>query len=80
MTFIGVDIQNDRPEKWLIENSWGTDLGAKGYWTMYDGWFDEYVFVVIINKSYLPENVLKLLETTPMELPIWDPISSMILQ
>ena len=80
MTFIGVDIQNDRPEKWLIENSWGTDLGAKGYWTMYDGWFDEYVFVVIINKSYLPENVLKLLESKPTELPIWDPIASMIVQ
>ena len=28
MIFIGVDIQNDKPVKWLVENSWGGH-GAK---------------------------------------------------
>jgi len=74
MVFVGVDTLNGRPQKWLVENSWGTDRGNKGLWTMYDDWFDEYVFAVIIHRKHLPENVLKLLKTKPETLPAWDPM------
>jgi bleomycin hydrolase len=30
MTFIGVDMQNDKPVKWLVENSWGSGKGQNG--------------------------------------------------
>jgi len=78
MVFVGVDTLNSQPTKWLVENSWGDAKGNKGYWTMYDKWFDEYVYEVIINKKYLPQNVIDILKTKPEELPPWDPMTSML--
>lgn len=74
MVFVGVDTLEGRPTKWLVENSWGDKKGDKGYWTMYDEWFDEYVYKVIINRKYLPKRVLDILETEPIVLPPWDPM------
>jgi bleomycin hydrolase len=74
MVFVAVDTSNGLATKWKVENSWGTDLGDKGYWTMYNNWFDKYVFTVIINKKYLPEKVLAILQTKPKTLPAWDPL------
>jgi bleomycin hydrolase len=74
MVFVGVDTLQGKPTKWLVENSWGDEKGDKGYWTMYDEWFDEYVYKVIINKKHLPKQVLDILKTEPIELPPWDPM------
>jgi bleomycin hydrolase len=74
MVFVGVDTLGAKPLKWLVENSWGTDAGNKGLWTMYDNWFDQYVYSVIINKKFLPGDVLALLSTKPEVLPAWDPM------
>ena len=74
MVFVGVDTLEGKPTKWLVENSWGDEKGDKGYWTMYDKWFDEYVYKVIIDKKYLPKRVLDVLKTEPIVLPPWDPM------
>jgi bleomycin hydrolase len=74
MVFVGADTLGGTPVKWRVENSWGADVGDKGYWTMYDGWFDRYVYSVIVNRKYLPDDVLALLKTTPEVLPAWDPM------
>ncbi len=74
MVFVGVDTLDGKPQKWLVENSWGDERGDKGYWTMYDEWFDEYVYKVIIRKKYLPKDVLDILKTEPIVLPPWDPM------
>ncbi len=78
MVLIGVDVVKGKPVKWLIENSWGSKRGDNGRWTMYDSWFNDYVYEVVINKKYLPKKILKLLETEPTVLPPWDPMSSKI--
>jgi bleomycin hydrolase len=44
MAFIGVDLAAGRPVKWLVENSWGSDRGSGGLWTMYDDWFVDTVY------------------------------------
>jgi bleomycin hydrolase len=74
MVFVGVDTLDGKPTKWLVENSWGDERGDKGYWTMYDEWFDEYIYKVIINKKHLPKRVLEILKTEPIVLPPWDPM------
>ena len=74
MVFIGVDHEDGEPVKWLVENSWGTDRGDGGRWTMYDGWFTDNVFSVIVHKRHLPRDVLSLLDTEPAILPAWDPM------
>lgn len=76
MALIGVDIKERKPQKWLVENSWGKDIGKGGYWTMNDDWFNEYVFTVIVPQKYLPADILNLLKTRPETLPAWDGMRS----
>jgi bleomycin hydrolase len=76
MVFIGVDTKDDEPVKWLVENSWGTDRGNKGLWSMYDDWFEEYVYTIIVHKKHVSKDVLAILETEPEILPAWDPMRS----
>jgi bleomycin hydrolase len=74
MTFIGVDLRDGRPVKWLVENSWGSDRGDKGLWSMYDDWFTDNVYKVIVHRDYVPAEVLKILEQPAVKLPVWDPM------
>jgi bleomycin hydrolase len=76
MVFTGVDVSDGNAVKWLVENSWGDDKGNKGFWTMIDDWFDINVYDCIVNKKYVPEDVLKILEQKPIVRPPWDPMFS----
>jgi len=78
MALIGVDVQNGKPVKWLVENSWGKDNGSDGYWTLYDKWFDIHVYNIIVKKKYVPEKVLKIYEQPAEILPPWDPMLSLV--
>jgi len=74
MVLLGADTAaNGRPQKWLIENSWGQKKGDKGYWYMYDNWFDEYVYVAVIEKRLLTDRDRAKWEQDPVVLPTWDP-------
>ncbi len=77
MVFTGVDVAGGKPVKWQVENSWGTKAGDNGFFVMYDDWFDEYMFSVIVHKKYLPADVVKLAAAPDAEvLPPWDPLFS----
>lgn len=43
---------------------------------MDDDWFDEYVYVVVIDKKYLSKDDSDLLDQKPVKLPMWDPFWS----
>jgi bleomycin hydrolase len=77
MTLIAVDIVNGEPVKWMVENSWGPNSGYKGCLIMTDEWFEEYMFRLVVEKKYVPEDVLKMLDQTPVQLPAWDPMFMM---
>jgi bleomycin hydrolase len=74
MAFIGVDLVDSKPVKWLVENSWGSERGKKGLWTMYDNWFEANVFTLITHKRYVSDEVLKILEKPVQKQPVWDPM------
>ena len=75
MTLIAVDLDAEgNAKKWMVENSWGPASGWKGNLIMTDEWFEEYMFRVVIEKKYIPEDVLKILEQKPTLLPAWDPM------
>ena len=77
MLFTGVDVVNGRPRRWRVENSWGQDTGQKGYYTMNDSWYDQYMFEIAAPKDYLTEKMLEGLDIEPVVLPAWDPMGSL---
>ena len=77
MLFTGVDVVDGKARRWRVENSWGGDTGQKGYYTMNDSWFDEYMFEIAAPKDYLTEKMQAGLETEPVVLPAWDPMGSL---
>ncbi len=75
MTLMAVDLdENGTPLKWKVENSWGAASGHRGHLIMTDEWFNEYMFRLVVEKKYVPENILQLLDTKPTMLPPWDPM------
>jgi len=73
MALVGMDTTaNGTVTKWLLENSWGSSAGHKGYLTMTDRWFDEYGFRLVVLKKYITADVLKILKQKPILLKPWD--------
>ncbi|MDQ0149387.1 C1 family peptidase [Eubacterium multiforme] len=72
MTMVGVDLVDEKPTRWKVENSWGEKVGKKGYFVMDDKWFNEHVYHVVINKKFLTKEQLEVLNTKPIELTLWD--------
>ncbi len=78
MMLLGVDVADDgTPVKWKVENSWGKDVGEKGFFVMSRGWFREYVCQVVVDKKYLTDEQREALKRKPAELEPWDPIGSL---
>jgi bleomycin hydrolase len=80
MLFTGVDVVNGSARRWRVENSWGADPGQKGYFTMNDSWFDEYMFEIAARRSYLPVELQSALDLEPIVLPPWDPMGALARQ
>lgn len=75
MTLIAVDMdENGKPKKWLLENSWGKTSGLKGNLIMTDDWFNEYMFRLVVERKYVPEDIQAMFKQKPTVLPIWDPM------
>ena len=79
MVLTGVNVIDDKPNRWKVENSWGEERGEKGFFIMSDTWFDEYNYQVVINKKHLTRQQLEALEQKPLVLPPWDPMGSLAL-
>ena len=79
MAFAGVDVADDgtTTRRWRVENSLGDKIADKGYFTMSDDWFTEYVYEVAVPKALLPEEYQKALEEPAISLPAWDPMGAL---
>ena len=77
MVITGVNLENDTPTKWKIENSWGDKKANKGYHVATDTWFNSYVYQVVINKKYLTQEEQNILTTEKIRLKPWDPMGTL---
>ena len=77
MLFTGVDVVDGSPRRWRVENSWGKESGVKGFFTMNDSWFDDYMFEIAAPSSHLSDQMREGLKTDPIVLPAWDPMGSL---
>ena len=72
MLLTGVDFDaNGNPVRWKIENSWGEEVGKKGYFVCSQKYFEEYVYEAILLKDYFTEEQLVLLKKEPIEILPW---------
>ena len=79
MVLTGVDLdETGKPTKWQVENSWGEKAGKKGYFTMSDEWMSEYAYQIVVNKSYLSDELVDIYDNaTPKLLAPWDPMGAL---
>lgn len=75
MVILGVDLVDDRPTRWKIENSWGDEPGNKGYFLMTDAWFDENVYALVVHRKYLDRAQQAAFAKAPTALPPWHPLA-----
>lgn len=75
MTLTAVDVDAEgKAKKWKVENSWGATWGQNGCMIMSGRWFREYMFRLVVDKKYVPENILKLNEQKPVMVMPEDPL------
>jgi len=75
MTLTAVDLDaNGQPTKWKVENSWGPSYGQDGCLIMTNDWFNNFMFRLVVDKKYVPENVLKAAATKPIMVMPEDPL------
>lgn len=77
MLIVGVNLVENVPTKWKIENSWGTDNGQQGYYAMSESWFDKFVYQAVVHKKYLSSEELKAYLEEPIVLKPWDPMGTL---
>ena len=76
MTLTGVNLdEHGKPNRWKIENSWGKDYGKDGYFVASAAWFDQFVTEVIIRKEFIKPATAAVINTPPVVLQPWEPLS-----
>ena len=73
MLLTGVHFDGDgQPDRWKIENSWGQDVGDKGYFVCSEAYFQEFVYEAVIDRRHFSPAQLAMLEKAPVVINAWD--------
>jgi len=69
----GVYIEDGKPIRWKVKNSWGSkDQRKDGWVVMNDNYLDKYILGVTLRKKYLSEKMKKMVEQKPIKVSYWD--------
>ncbi|KAI6088462.1 peptidase C1B, bleomycin hydrolase [Hypoxylon rubiginosum] len=63
--------------RWRVQNSWGPEQGAKGWFVMSDKWMDQFVYQAVVDPRFLAKKVRDVLNKEPVVLPLWDPMGAL---
>lgn len=70
----GVELdESGKPVKWLVENSFGEERGWDGFVVMQQQWLERYMFRFVVEKQFVPEDLLPFLDKKPKVLKSWNP-------
>lgn len=61
LVLTGVHLEHGKPVRWRVENSYGAEVGEKGYFVMTDEWMDEYGYGVVVGSSFVSAKVRNVL-------------------
>ncbi|KAK7057255.1 peptidase C1-like family-domain-containing protein [Favolaschia claudopus] len=68
-------VEDGNPVRFKVENSWGPDVGDKGYFVMAAAWFDEFVYQVVVPRALAPKDLVKVYDGgNAVVLPCYDPM------
>ena len=74
MVLTAVHIEQGKPVRWRVQNSWGESAGDKGWFVMTDKWFDQFVYQVVVDPQFVNQSVRDVLRQEAKVLPRWDPM------
>lgn len=77
MCLTGYNKKDGKTNRYKVENSWGEDVGNKGYFIMSSSWFDSFVYQAVILKKYLNEEEIDAYNKEPAVLDPWDPMGTL---
>lgn len=74
----GYNFDNSKTNGFLVENSWGEDSGFKGNYYMAKSWFEDYTYIVVVDKKCVSQKILSILKQKPIVLPYWSPFNVLL--
>lgn len=73
------DKKQKYPDKYLVENSWGETTGENGNFVMSNEWFDDNVYMLVIDKNLISKDILyKANKSETIKLPFWSPFGKLL--